>query len=45
MKEEALNTVIERRLCLWQGRAQPVGVNGKEAQNGGTTASGATETD
>jgi SpoVK/Ycf46/Vps4 family AAA+-type ATPase len=45
MKEEALNAVIERRLRLWQGRAQPVGVNDKEAQNGGTTASGATETD
>jgi SpoVK/Ycf46/Vps4 family AAA+-type ATPase len=45
MKEEALNAVIERRLRLWQDRAQPVGVNDKEAQNGGTTASGATKTE
>jgi SpoVK/Ycf46/Vps4 family AAA+-type ATPase len=45
MKEEGLNSVIERRLRLWQGRAQPVGVNDKEAQNGGSTTSGAAETD
>ena len=45
MREEPLNGVIERRLRLWQSRAQPVGMNDKEAQNGGTTASGSTETD
>jgi SpoVK/Ycf46/Vps4 family AAA+-type ATPase len=45
MKEEVLTAVIERRLRLWQSRAQPVGANDKEAQNGGTTASGAAETD
>jgi SpoVK/Ycf46/Vps4 family AAA+-type ATPase len=45
MKEENLTSIIERRLRLWQSRAQPVGVNDKEAQNGGTTASGAAETD
>jgi SpoVK/Ycf46/Vps4 family AAA+-type ATPase len=45
MKEGALTAVVERRLGLWQSRAQPVGVNDKEAQNGGTTASGAAQTD
>ena len=45
MEKDSLNAVIERRLHLWRGRAQPVGVNDKEARNGGTTASGATETD
>jgi SpoVK/Ycf46/Vps4 family AAA+-type ATPase len=45
MKEEGLNKVIEKRLRLWQDRAQPVSLNDKEAQNGETTTSGATETD
>jgi hypothetical protein len=45
MREEPLNSVIERRLRLWQGRAQPVGLNDKEAQNGGTTTPSAAETD
>jgi SpoVK/Ycf46/Vps4 family AAA+-type ATPase len=45
MREEPLNSVIERRLRLWQDRAQPVGLNDKEAQNGGATASGPDETE
>jgi SpoVK/Ycf46/Vps4 family AAA+-type ATPase len=45
MKEEPLNTIIERRLRLWQGRARPVDMNDKEALDGGTTASGTAETD
>jgi SpoVK/Ycf46/Vps4 family AAA+-type ATPase len=45
MERDSINNVIERRLSLWCGRAQPVGVVDKEARNGGTTASGTTETD
>lgn len=45
MKKESLNSVIERRLRLWQYRAQPVGVNDKEAQNGESTAVSAAEAD
>ncbi len=45
IKEEGLNSVIERRLRLWQYRAQPVGVNDKEAQNGESTAVSAAQAD
>jgi len=45
MEKDSLNSVIEKRLQLWQNRARPVGVNDKEARNGGSATSGVTETD
>jgi len=45
MQTNSLNSVLEERLRLWRQRAQPASVNDKEAQNGGTTASGVTEAD